>query len=123
MKISRIICVGLAMLVALVETSSGRDVREQKRIDFLIDGLAKLPGAVFIRNGSEYKAADAQHHLRQKLNYVGERVKTAEDFIRICASESSLSHRPYEIRLGDGRTVKTAAFFAEQLKEFDARPN
>jgi hypothetical protein len=120
-KAARIICLGMAVLLALPGSSRGRDAREQKRIDFLIDGLANLPGAVFIRNGTEYKAVDAQHHLRQKLDYVGERVKTAEDFIKSCASESSLSHRPYRIRLGDGRTVETATFFAEQLKEFDAR--
>ncbi len=121
MKAARIICLGLTMLLALPGISSGRDAREQKRIDFLIDGLAKLPGAVFIRNGTEYKATDAQSHLRQKLDYGGERVKTAEDFIKYCASQSSMSHRPYQIRLGDGRTVETAAFFTEQLKEFDAR--
>ncbi len=123
MKIARIICLGLAMLLTLPGTSAGRDAREQKRIDFLIDNLAKLPGAVFIRNGTEYKAVDAQHHLRQKLNYAGERVKTAEEFVKYCASQSSMSHRPYRIRLGDGRTVETATFFAEQLKEFDARSN
>jgi hypothetical protein len=100
-----------------------RDVREQKRIDFLIETLTKLPGAVFIRNGTEYKASDAQHHLNQKLNYFGDRVKTAEEFIKYCASESSMSHQPYRIRLPDGRTVETAVFFREKLKEFDARSN
>jgi hypothetical protein len=121
MKATRLICLGLAALFALAQTSSGRDVREQERIDFLINGLANLPGAIFIRNGTEYKAADAQLHLRQKLNYVGERVKTAEDFIKYCASGSSMSHRPYQIRLADGQTVETATFFAQRLKEFDAR--
>lgn len=121
MKATKLICLVLAALFALAEISNGRDAREQERIDFLIDGLANLPGAVFIRNGTEYKATDAQQHLRQKVNFAGERVKTAEDFIKYCASESSMSHRPYRIRFADGRTVETAPFFAEQLKKFDAR--
>ena len=79
-----------------------------------------MPGAVFIRNGTEYKAPDAQNHLRQKLNYAGDRVKTAEEFIRYCASESSMSHKPYQIRFSDGRTVETKTYFTEQLREFDA---
>jgi len=123
MRATKLICLGFAALFALAGTSSGRDAREQKRIDFLIDGLGNFPGAVFIRNGTEYKAADAQNHLRQKLNYGGDHVKTAEDFIKYCASASSMSHKPYRIRFADGRTVETATFFAERLKEFDARSN
>jgi Family of unknown function (DUF5329) len=111
----------LALLFFVSASTFARDAREQKRIDFLLASLEKLPGAVFIRNGSEYKAGDAQNHLQKKLNYAGDRVKTAEDFIKYCATESSLSHQPYRIRFSDGRTVETAAFFREKLKEYDAR--
>src|SRR3954447_6714466 len=109
-------------LLLLIDVAAGfaRDAREQKRIDFLIDSLGRIPGAVFIRNGGEYKAADAQSHLKRKLNYGGDRVKTAEEFIKYCATESSMSHRPYQIRFRDGRVVDTAQFFREKLKEFDA---
>jgi hypothetical protein len=119
----RALCLSLTALILVNESTFARDVREQKRIDFIIEALAKLPGAVFIRNGTEYKASDAQSHLQQKLNYFGDRVKTAEDFIKYCASESSMSHQPYRIRFSDGRTVETAVFFREKLKEFDARSN
>jgi uncharacterized protein DUF5329 len=114
---------GLSLLLLIFVSASAfaRDAREQKRIDFLIGSLEKLPGAVFLRNGSEYKAGDARKHLQMKLNYAGERIKTAEEFIKYCATESSMSHRPYQIRFSDGRTVETAAFFREKLKEFDAR--
>ena len=109
------------LLVVFTAAALGREEREQKRIDYLIDSLSSLPGAVFIRNGKEYSAKQAQEHLRQKLNYGGERVKTAEIFIDYCASESSLTHRPYQIRFPDGRVTRTAAFFHERLKEFDAK--
>jgi len=57
--------------------------------------------------------------LRRKLGYAGERVKTAEDFVKNCASESSLTHQKYQIRLADGSMMDAASYFTEQLREFD----
>ena len=100
----------------------GRDAREQQRIDYLMQSLMALKGAVFIRNGSEYDSSAARDHLQKKLSFGGERVKTAEEFIKYCAAESSFSHKPYQIRMSDGRTVDTSTFFHARLKEFDAKP-
>ena len=113
----------LLLVVSLLWPSllSAREAREQQRIDYLIQALVSLKGAVFIRNGSEYDASAARDHLQQKLAYGGERVKTAEEFIKYCASQSSLSHKPYQIRFSDGKVVNTAEFFSSKLKEFDAK--
>jgi hypothetical protein len=113
----------MLLLVILINPPRllARDQREQARINYLIDSLGNLKGAVFIRNGSEYEAKAAKDHLLTKLNYAGERVKTAEQFIKYLATESSMSHRPYQIRLVDGTTVSTAQFFGEKLKEFDQK--
>ncbi len=100
----------------------GRDAREQQRIDYLMQSLIAQKGSVFIRNGNEYDAAAARDHLEKKLAYGGERVKTAEEFIKYCAAESSVSHKPYQIRMSDGKTVDTSTFFHARLKEFDAKP-
>ena len=116
----RILLLSMVALLVWPAVLSARDAREQKRIDYLIESLGSLKGAVFIRNGSEYKASEAKAHLQSKLAYGGERVKTAEEFIKYCATQSSMSHKPYQIRMSDGRTVETAVFFGEKLKEFDA---
>lgn len=47
-------------------------------------------------------------------------MKTAEDFIRYCATQSSMSGQPYEIRFADGRVVKTAQYLQQKLAEYDA---
>jgi len=47
-----------------------------------------------------------------KWKYAGKRVKTAEDFIRCCASVSSISGSKYRIRFADGRTVDSEVYFA-----------
>jgi hypothetical protein len=95
------------------------DAREKKRIEHLLQTVESLKGAAFIRNGTEYDARDAGRHLRMKLKLAGDRVKTAEDFIEVCASRSSLSSEAYQIRLPDGTITETAPFFRAKLREFD----
>jgi hypothetical protein len=96
-----------------------REAKEQARIDFLIHGVENSKGLKFIRNGSEHDGPAAANHLRTKLDYAGERVKTAEEFVKYCASESSMTHQKYKVRTADGKTIDAAAYFAEQLREFD----
>lgn len=89
---------------------------EQARIEYLIRSIAALEGAVFIRNGSSYSAADAADHLRLKLSKAGARVATAEDFIVLCGAKSSTSGQPYRIRYADGREVTSEAFLRERRR-------
>ncbi len=93
---------------------------EQQKIDALIHSVEVLPGAQFIRNGSTYDGKAAADHLRTKRNYAGDRIKTAEDFIDCCASKSSMSGQPYQIRFANGKTVDAAAFFHAELKRLEA---
>ncbi|HLP29960.1 MAG TPA: DUF5329 family protein, partial [Geothrix sp.] len=85
----------------------------------LIQAVANLQGAVFLRNGTEHTPQQAADHLRLKWKNAGGRVKTAPDFIRHCASGSSMSGRPYEIRLKDGRTVLARDWFWTELKRLE----
>ena len=95
---------------------------EAAKIQALISSVEHLPGAVFIRNGSEYDGAKAAAHLRDKLDYAGARIKTAEQFIDKLASASSMTGKPYKIRFADGHTVDSAVYFHEQLRKLEAPP-
>lgn len=95
-----------------------RDAAEAARIQYLIKAVEGLKGVKFIRNGSEYGSRRAAEHLRLKLDKAGPRVKTAEDFISLIGSGSSLSGRPYLLLFPDGRTMDSETFFREQLKFF-----
>jgi hypothetical protein len=101
--------------------ASAPHLSEAAKIQALIAAVEKLPGAVFIRNGTEYDAAQAAAHLRRKLDYAGRRVRTAEQFIDKLATGSSMTGKPYKIRYADGRTVESAAFFREQLRKLEPR--
>ncbi len=102
-------CLAAVMVVVVAPT-------ETQTIESLIGAVAALQGAVFIRNGAEYSPKEAAKHLRLKWKNAGRRVVTAPDFIQSCASKSTLSGKPYQIRLQDGRTVLASDWLWIELK-------
>jgi hypothetical protein len=115
----KILVAAFVILALFCGAVSAQDNIEKKKIEFLISSVENLKGAKFIRNGSEYNDGKAAaEHLRMKLKTAGSRVKTADDFIRLCASQSYLTGRPYMIRLSNGKTIKSEEYFREKLKEY-----
>ncbi len=115
--------VPLLLFLLGCNSAFARDQQETDRIEYLISSVEALQGATFIRNGAEHDARSAAEHLRLKLRNAGDRVKTAEDFIKYCGSKSSLSGKPYKIRFNDGTLIKTEAFFRDKLRTFrEVRP-
>ena len=118
--VKNIVVIALAVLVLFAGAVSAQDTIEKKKIEFLISVVENLKGAQFIRNGTEYNGKEAAEHLRVKLQKAGDRVRTADDFIRLCAAKSLLSGKPYMIRSSDGKTIKSEEFFREKIKEYNA---
>ena len=117
---NKILCI-LFLTALLAAPAHGRQDAEQGRIAYLINSIAELHDARFIRNGTEYNSTRAADHLRLKLRYAGSRVNTAEDFIVYCATGSSMSGEKYRIRFRDGRIVDTAEFLRGKLAAYAAR--
>src|SRR5215469_12133005 len=115
---SRLFAVAVLAL-ATVANAVDRLPAEDARIEYLLAVVGSLHEAQFIRNGTAYDSTAAVRHLRAKLGIAGSRVKSAEDFIRYCGSESSISGKPYEIRFPDGRVVLSAGFLRQKLMDFD----
>lgn len=111
----------VALLAAGVASGQQSALTDDQKIAALIQAVADLRGAVFIRNGSEYDAKAAADHLRMKRENAGSRVKTPDDFIRLCGSTSSMTGRPYQIRYADGKTETSEAFLRARLAELAAR--
>jgi hypothetical protein len=84
----------------------------------LIFSVENLKGAKFIRNGTEHDGKEAVAHLQMKFLKAGRMVQTADDFIRLCASKSIITGKPYMIRLSDGKAIKSEEYFREKLKEY-----
>jgi hypothetical protein len=114
-----IMVTAFVILALFSGTVSAQNNIEKKKIEFLISSVENLKGAKFIRNGSEYDGKKAAEHLRMKLQNTLV-VQTADDFIRLCASKSSITGKPYMIRLSDGRTIKSEEYFREKLKKYNS---
>ena len=111
-----LICV--ATLVGADETASV----EARKINYLISAIESLPNAQFIRNDTAYDAKVAANHLRLKWKNAGSKVITAEDFIRLCGSVSSMSGTPYQIRFADGKVVRSESFLRDKLAKYVDKP-
>jgi hypothetical protein len=105
----------------LIGYAAAQETQESVKIQYLISSIAELKSAKFIRNGTEYDAREAADHLRLKLRAAGKHVKTADEFIRLCGSKSSVSGKPYQIRFADGTALETEVFFRNRLKAFNTK--
>ena len=88
----------------------------KEEVDHLLDAVAKSD-ARFIRNGKEYSSAEGAEHLKYKLEQAGDRVKTAEDFIKGIGTKSYLSGKPYLMKHKDGSTTEVGPWLTRVLEE------
>lgn len=93
---------------------------ETEKIETLIRRVEQLEDAVFIRNDQEHNCRAAAEHMRDKWQLKREQVATARDFIRLAATGSSISGRPYRIRFKDGREVNSADFLLAELQHLES---
>ncbi|EJL05965.1 DUF5329 domain-containing protein [Pseudomonas chlororaphis] len=73
----------------------------------------------FVRNGTEYPAPQARQHLEKKLNYLEGKnmVSSAEDFIDLAATKSSMSGKAYEVHCAAGSQPASAWLKAELQRQ------
>lgn len=89
---------------------------EGQLIDTLIQHVGKMSSMVFLRNGSEYRAADAAKHMQAKYDYFKKELVTAEDFIQRCASRSEMTGMAYKVKLDDGAVRDASEFLNAELR-------
>ena len=83
-------------------------------IECLLDHISGSK-SVFIRNGKQYTSEQAAGHIRKKYEHFREDIETPEDFIRLAATKSIMSGKPYLVRLPDGREMLCADWLTEEL--------
>jgi hypothetical protein len=89
---------------------------EEARIEAFFSALSERTDVAFIRNGKEYTTAKAISHLQTKLSRTRKSLFSAEEFIAKVASSSSVSGKPYYIKLPSGEIVTAKEFFSDMLK-------
>ncbi|ANI34652.1 hypothetical protein AA098_14615 [Pseudomonas sp. JY-Q] len=98
-----IMAVSVCVIAIIVDTRVVALPQTANEIRGLLEFI-ETSDCTFIRNGTEYAGPRARAHLEQKLNYLESknRVKSAEDFIDLAATKSSMSGRAYEVRCSQG---------------------
>lgn len=109
----------LSAFAWLVPVSAAMTPKQE--IEALLRYVGGLKGASFVRNGTAYTAAEAEAHLRRKWAFAGSRLATAEEFIRYCATKSSVSGSAYVIRFSDGSEEPSARVLTNELQRIRAK--
>jgi hypothetical protein len=93
------------------------EAETQAEIDYILTTVGRSE-CVFIRNGTEHSAVDAESHLRLKYKRGARYVDTSEDFIDRLASSSSWTNKPYQVRCSDGREMTASAWLHSMLRDY-----
>lgn len=118
----RLASVLLPALVCAAASAAPLTPAARAEIDALLSRL-ETSGCEFYRNGSWHAAVAAAEHLRGKLAYVDERklVASADEFIAVAASRSSVSGTPYLVRCGSQAPEESGTWLRGQLRSVRGR--
>lgn len=91
-------------------------------IQYLLD-FVKISGCKFYRNNKVHTAAEAANHMQRKYEHFKDEVKTPEDFIRLTATKSLISGKPYHVELTDGKKLTSEAWLHQVLETYRQKRN
>lgn len=79
-------------------------------------------GCEFYRNGAWHEAGKARAHLEKKMSYLMNRalIGSAEDFIELAATSSSVSGATYRVRCPSGAAVRSDEWLRAELERYRA---
>ena len=72
----------------------------------------------FERNGTRHSAVEALAHINKKHDYYEDDIVKTEDFIRLTASQSLISKKPYYIHCPGKKGVKSKEWLQAQLADY-----
>jgi len=110
----------LFLLISLLALSAFADTASE--IAHLMDYVKKTE-CTYIRNGSEHNGVDAAAHIKKKYDYYNDKGKihSAEDFIRLSASRSTMSGRKYMISCPCEAKVESGKWLLKELKQYRSK--
>ena len=93
----------------------------KREVGELLARIEKSP-CEFNRSGTWYSGPQARSHLQRKYIYLAERgqLGSAEDFVVLAASKSSITGEPYLIRCGAAAPITSAVWLEGELRKLRA---
>ncbi|XDD50548.1 YfeK family protein [Leptospira sp. WS92.C1] len=114
----------LLLIAFLFSLSIGSEESTEfrKDLNLLMNSLESCQ-CKFIRNGAEHDPKEAREHMERKLNAVNGKIQTIPDFIENIGSKSSITGKPYLVKLSDGKTKEAAVWLKEKWEELSKVKN
>ena len=101
------------VLASLASATAAESV--DQTVSYLLNYIGHAD-ATFTRNGSTHTPAEAVEHIKAKYEHFKKDIKTPEDFIRLAATKSLLSGKPYTVTPAGGKEQPLADWLREALK-------
>lgn len=109
----------LALLILCAPQLSATESRErlQEETAYLLDAVANS-GCIFDRNGKRHQPAEAVRHIQRKADYFEDEIDSAERFIELSASRSTMSRKPYYIECPGEPRVESSEWLLRKLSDY-----
>jgi len=115
--ISRIVlCFFIGTTAAFADPAKNRG-NLAAAINYLLSFVEKSE-CTFIRNNKAHTAKEAVRHMRNKYAHFRDEIETPEDFIRLSASKSLISGKPYMVKTKSGQMMKSETWLLEALEVY-----
>jgi hypothetical protein len=102
------------LLIFAPLSQSGQPAYLDDTIDHLIAYVAQSD-LTFVRNAEKHTGKEASDHIQKKYSHFKDKIKTPEDFIELCASQSLLTRKPYLVINEKGEAVTTKEWLSAEL--------
>jgi hypothetical protein len=88
-----------------------------KEITHLLGFIQESP-CTFIRNGKAHAGQDAKKHIQDKRDYFVDDIQSAEDFIRLSATQSEISRKAYTVKCPGQAEEHSKDWLLRELKRY-----
>ena len=78
-------------------------------------------GCTFIRNGNAYSSTEAVEHINKKYAYFKTDIDSAEKFIELSATQSTLTGKKYTTKCPGKEVVESQKWLLEELQDLRSR--
>ena len=107
----------LTALLTLMITASFAEASYKIEINHLLNYI-KNTKCLYERNGDRHSGVDAHKHISKKYEYYKDDIQTAEDFIQLSATQSTVSGRKYHIICPGKKRVESGKWLLKELDRY-----
>jgi len=80
--------------------------------------FVQVSGCDFIRNGSRHKPDDAVKHINTKYDYFKKKIDSAEKFVELSATQSTITKSKYKIQCQNQKAVYSGEWLLTELDSY-----